>query len=167
MRLVPVLLLLAALVLSGCSDGAGDDPDPDPDVPDGDAGGDGSDADADDDADPDGGDGDVGDDNGTEPRDPVTWDVSIEGNDFVDGSLTIQVGDTVVWTHRDSSVPHTVTADDGAFDSGSSPAQYMTEVSNPEFSFTFDETGEFPYHCEVHASMTDTITVLERSDATP
>lgn len=174
MRL-PALLLLAALALSGClggdDHGAAGDPSGDgPDAPDDGAGTPDDGGPGGDQADPDdGGEGGAGGDesNATEPRDPVTWRITIRGNDFVDGSLTVQAGDTVVWTHQDGTTPHTVTADDGAFDSGSSPAQYMTEVNNAEFSHTFDEVGEFPYHCAVHPSMRDTVTVLERHDATP
>ena len=38
---------------------------------------------------------------------------------------------------------------------------------NTEFTHSFEDVGEFGYHCEVHQSMTDTITVLERFDGTP
>lgn len=88
-----------------------------------------------------------------EPRPAQVFDIDIEGNDFVDGSLTVQRGDTVRWTQRDLA-QHTVTQDDGAFDSGT-----MTVLSAP-FEVTFDEAGDFPYHCDIHASMTDTITVV-------
>jgi plastocyanin len=97
------------------------------------------------------------------PRGPVTWDVPIRGSAFVGGTLTVQAGDTVRWTHEDGTTPHTVTADDGEFDSG-----YMLE--GPllgEYEFTFDEVAAFPYHCDVHPSMQNTITVLERFDGTP
>ena len=87
------------------------------------------------------------------PRPAQTFDVDIEGNDFVDGSLTVQKGDTVRWTQRDVA-QHTVTADGGSFDSGT-----LTLVA-PTFTFKFDAVGSFPYHCEVHGSMTDTITVV-------
>ena len=92
------------------------------------------------------------------PPEPKTWEISIAGNKFVNGSLTIRVGDTVTWTHNDGTTPHTVTADDGEFDSGSCPgAQCMTSLANNEFSFTFTAAGVFPYHCEVHPAMTGTI----------
>lgn len=98
-------------------------------------------------------------------RDPVTWNVTLQGNDFVEGSLTVQRGDTVRWLHRDGTTPHTVSADGGEFDSGS---PFMIQAPTRDtFQFTFDDGGEFPYHCQVHSSMTDAITVLERSDAVP
>jgi plastocyanin len=50
------------------------------------------------------------------------------------------------------SPDHTVTADDDSFDSG-------TLSNGDTFEQTFDEAGEFAYHCEIHSSMTGTITV--------
>jgi len=46
----------------------------------------------------------------------------------------------------------TVTADDGAFDSGSL-------AGGKSFSFTFDEAGTFAYHCNIHQSMTGRVVV--------
>ncbi len=130
---------------------------------------------------PAGGDGDDGDDPApaepaapSEPaapapkRDPVTWDITISGNDFVEGTITIQIGDTVRWTHEDGTTPHTVTADDDSFHSGDCPGpDCMTQALNDEFEETFETIGDFAYHCQVHPSMTDTITVLERWDESP
>lgn len=89
---------------------------------------------------------------------PRTWDLDITDNSFPDGSIEIRAGDTVRWTHKGSN-PHTVTADDGAFDSGSgTPVAWMR--GGDTFEFTFTVAGSFAYHCEVHGSMTGTITVL-------
>jgi plastocyanin len=90
------------------------------------------------------------------PRPSQTFDVSIQGNAFVDGTKTIQKGDTVRWTQKDSTA-HTVTSDDGtSFDSGNMIAVGPTST----FSHKFDVVGDFPYHCEVHPSMKATITVV-------
>ncbi len=51
-----------------------------------------------------------------------------------------------------SGGPHTVTADDGAFDE-ELPDGETISVTMPS------EAGEYPYHCEIHPSMTATITV--------
>lgn len=91
------------------------------------------------------------------PRPAQTIDVDIQGNQFVDGSPTIQKGDTVRWTQRDTAT-HTVTADDGSFDSGNLFANVPTRST---FSRTFDAVGDVAYHCEVHPSMTGTITVVQ------
>jgi plastocyanin len=70
---------------------------------------------------------------------------------FAPAELTVPVGTTVTWTNQDSA-PHTVTADDGAFDSGR-----MDQGAT--FSFTFDTAGTYAYHCDFHPNMTATITV--------
>ena len=70
--------------------------------------------------------------------------VPIANFSFNPGELVIPVGTTLVWTNQDGA-PHTATSDDGVFGSdllGNADA----------FSFTFDETGEFPYFCEIHGS---------------
>lgn len=90
----------------------------------------------------------------TAPRAAKTFDIDIRGNDFVDGTLTVQKGDTVRWTQRDVA-QHTVTADGGAFDSGT------LLLASPPFAFKFDAVGSFPYHCEIHPGMTAAITVVQ------
>ena len=91
------------------------------------------------------------------PRASQTFDINIQGNTFVDGTKTIQKGDTVRWTQKDSST-HTVTSDDGSsFDSGNMIVVGPTST----FSNAFDAVGEFAYHCEIHSGMKATITVVE------
>jgi len=71
-----------------------------------------------------------------------------------DASLTIDAGDTVIWTFTDGA-PHSVTSDTGSnetFDSGTLPA-------SSTYQYTFTEAGVNDYHCEVHPSMVGTITV--------
>ena len=65
--------------------------------------------------------------------------------------ITVPVGTTVV-VRNDDSAGHTWTADDGAFDSGFIDG-------GGTFEFTFTEAGTFAFHCEVHPSMTGTVTV--------
>jgi plastocyanin len=63
---------------------------------------------------------------------------------FQPQTVTINAGDTVVWTNN-GQVQHTVTADDNSFDSGLlSPGQ--------TFSQTFNTPGTFPYHCSIHGA---------------
>jgi plastocyanin len=77
--------------------------------------------------------------------------VSIANFSFTPAKLSISVGTTVFWTNNDT-VTHTVTADQGAFDSGDlSPGN--------TFSFTFSKAGTYPYHCNIHSSMVGTIVV--------
>jgi plastocyanin len=67
--------------------------------------------------------------------------------------VTIQVGGKVTWLNQDPA-PHTATADDGSFDTG-------TLEQGKLRSETFKEAGSFPYHCTIHPQMTGTIEVVE------
>ena len=77
--------------------------------------------------------------------------VTISGFAFGPAAVTVTAGSMITWTNQDSAA-HTVTADDGSFDS-SSLAQGAT------FSQTFSTAGTVTYHCKIHPSMTGTITV--------
>jgi plastocyanin len=60
-------------------------------------------------------------------------------------------GNIVSWTNDDST-EHTVTADDGSFDSGPiSPGD--------TFENTMDSPGDFGYHCAIHPFMTGVVIV--------
>ena len=72
-------------------------------------------------------------------------------NAFAPSPLTVAVGATVAWTNADS-VPHTATADGGAWNSG-------TIAPGGTFSRTFTSAGSFTYHCTIHPGMVGTITV--------
>jgi plastocyanin len=65
----------------------------------------------------------------------------------------VKVGDTVEWDWVDPEQPHTVTADDGTFDSGA------PQSKGSVFKFTFTRAGTYPYKCQIHPSMTGKITV--------
>jgi plastocyanin len=68
--------------------------------------------------------------------------VDIVDFDYRPGMVTINAGDTVTWT-QSGDAPHTVTADDGSFDSGE-----LTTGGN--FSMRFDEAGTYRYYCTLH-----------------
>jgi outer membrane biosynthesis protein TonB len=82
---------------------------------------------------------------------PIKKAVSISGFSFEPSSITVSAGTTVVWTNQDPT-NHTITANDGSFDSG--PVS-----SNGSYSHTFDQAGSFSYHCNIHPSMQGTIVV--------
>jgi plastocyanin len=63
---------------------------------------------------------------------------------FTPAQLTVKVGTTVVWTSEDD-VPHTVSADDGSFDSGNMK-------KGDTFEFTFTKAGQYPYYCAYHGT---------------
>jgi len=77
--------------------------------------------------------------------------VSIVNFAYDPNPTTVAVGDTVTWTNNDG-VPHTVTANDGSFQSG-------TLQPGASFSFTFTAPGSFDYHCEFHANMSGQVVV--------
>lgn len=108
----------------------------------------------------------------TGPREPVTWEVIVDDNTFSPSELTIKVGDTVVW-RSEGDAPHTVTADNGSFDSHPDCTPPLGPLVNPcmgngdSFSVTFDAVGEVPYHCKVHGPQTGTIAVVAEYEGTP
>lgn len=66
-------------------------------------------------------------------------------------STAVAKGDTVVWTNQ-MSMNHTVTADDGSFDSG-------VLGKDKSFSQVFQNAGSVDYHCDIHPNMTGKIVV--------
>jgi plastocyanin len=78
-------------------------------------------------------------------------EVRIDGFAFAPPTLEVTVGTEVTWTNHDPEI-HTVTADDGSFDS---------EVlgSGAAFSTRFRQAGRFTYLCEIHPSMTGVVKV--------
>jgi plastocyanin len=68
--------------------------------------------------------------------------VNITNNKFEPSELTVKAGTTVTFNNT-SNRTHTVTADDGSFDSGSLLGGAM-------FEFNFTEPGEYPYYCDIH-----------------
>ena len=77
-------------------------------------------------------------------------------NNFDFGDLTVQAGESVVFTNSDS-VPHTVTAGNpgapsGAFDSG-------VFGTGQSFATTFATPGEYELFCVLHPNMTGVVTV--------
>jgi plastocyanin len=89
----------------------------------------------------------------------VTVPVAIAGFAFDPSSLTINVGDTVMWTNNDGA-SHTSSSDTGIWNSG-------TLMLGQTFSFTFNTAGTFPYHCGFHGFMTASITVKAAASPTP
>lgn len=86
----------------------------------------------------------------------ATVDVSIRDSFFDPEQVTVQVGDTVRWTHG-GFLTHTATSDAaGLWDSG------FLSFGAPPFSITFTSPGIFPYHCTIHRvlGMTGTIEVV-------
>ena len=79
-----------------------------------------------------------------------TYNIEIVKKAYPDDTKVAR-GDTVIWTNR-MNMKHTVTANNGEFDSG----PFGTGES---FSQVFDTAGAFPYHCEIHEEMVGKVTV--------
>jgi len=67
--------------------------------------------------------------------------------------VVVAVGGKVIWQNQDTA-PHTATADDGSFDTG-------TIEKGKLGSETFKEAGTFTYFCEIHPTMHGTVEVVE------
>jgi plastocyanin len=73
---------------------------------------------------------------------------------FQPARLTVRPGTTVAWSNR-GQVIHTVTAEDGSFDSG--------EIDSGQTgSITFSRPGTYRYHCTPHPFMKGEIVVSEQ-----
>ena len=80
---------------------------------------------------------------------PVT--VNIQDDAFEPATTSIAPGTTVTWVNNDDEA-HTVTADEGLFDSGRLDP-------GDSYSVWFDGSGTVAYHCEPHPHMTGSIEI--------
>jgi plastocyanin len=77
--------------------------------------------------------------------------VTVQGFAFSPDDLTVSAGTTVTWTNQDG-FDHTTSADDDTWNGALSGG-------GGSFEFTFHTAGTFEYHCNIHPTMTGTITV--------
>lgn len=68
--------------------------------------------------------------------------------------VIVQIGGKVTWLNQDSA-PHTATAEDGSFDTG-------TLEEGKLKSETFKQAGTYDYICEIHPDMHGTVEVVEK-----
>lgn len=95
---------------------------------------------------------DKGADGDTDPGDSGDdGDLAIEDFEFVLQPVT--AGAEVTFANRDSA-PHTLTADDGSFDTGSVSGGDST-------TFTAPGAGDYSIVCTIHPDITGTLTVEE------
>jgi plastocyanin len=81
--------------------------------------------------------------------------VTIRDFEFVQKTVTVNVGDSVTWTNQGPTT-HTATAKDGSFDSGNLN-------KGGSFSHKFTKAGTFNYFCKPHPFMTAKIVVTGAS----
>lgn len=81
----------------------------------------------------------------------ITNQVNIKDMAFTPDSITVAKGTKVTWVNNDGAA-HTVTADDGSFNSGNL-------TNSKSFSQTFNTPGTYKYHCTLHSGMTGVVIV--------
>jgi plastocyanin len=77
---------------------------------------------------------------------------ALEISGFQFGATTVGAGGQVTVSNRDGA-PHTVTADEGAFDSGQVGGGSTGAFVAPS------QPGTYGFHCEIHPDMAGTLTV--------
>jgi plastocyanin len=75
-----------------------------------------------------------------------TTKVTMQNSTFSPASVTVMETGSILWVNNDGVV-HTVTADNGSFDSGDIQP-------GSSFGWTFTTIGPHPYHCKYHPEMT-------------
>ena len=85
-----------------------------------------------------------------------TKSVEIKDNAFNPSILTVKTGATVTWFNNDT-VTHTVTSDDGSFQSSGNISPGQT------YSVTFNNARSFHYHDSINPQMTAQIVVQSGS----
>lgn len=97
-------------------------------------------------------------------------EVVLRGGQFVPQEQYVGEGDTVIWIHDDGGTAHSVTADDGSFDSNPACApntQDQCLKAGQSFSHQFIKTGRYPYFSKLHGGpggqgMSGVIIVVEK-----
>lgn len=81
--------------------------------------------------------------------------------------FAVQAGTTILFANVGGK-PHTLTADDGSFDSGVvTPGAEGGRFAGTNATFRVTKPGTFNFHCEVHPVMKGTITVQGEARAGP
>ncbi|MBE0447129.1 MAG: cupredoxin family copper-binding protein [Actinobacteria bacterium] len=78
-------------------------------------------------------------------------DVQMKNFSFQPSEIRVSPGREVTWINNDPTT-HTVTAEDGSFDSGNLE-------QGEGFSFIFKEKGTFKYYCAIHPGMRGQVVV--------
>ncbi|MBM7857457.1 amicyanin, partial [Lentzea nigeriaca] len=87
--------------------------------------------------------------------------VEIMGYAFQPATLTINAGDTVVWTNHDTA-PHNVVVTNGP-EKFTSPTLQQGQT----YTYTFTKPGTYSYYCSIHPDMKASVTVNGSTTTTP
>jgi plastocyanin len=89
--------------------------------------------------------------NQTPPPNANEVTVQLIGFKFDPADIEVSAGTKVTWVNNDPA-RHTVTFDNGEFDTGDFP-------HGDSRSYVFNKAGNYTYHCTVHPSMKGSVTV--------
>jgi plastocyanin len=83
------------------------------------------------------------------------------GTHYEPANIAIPAGTTIVWFNDDTDQPHTVTS--GASESEDSGSVFDSGFMSVGafFQHTFEEAGDFDYHCEVHPWASGSVSVSD------
>ena len=90
-----------------------------------------------------------------------THNVTINNFAFSPQTLTIKKADTVVWTNLET-VPHIVISYGEI--SGATKLKSPKLSQEQTYTYVFNESGKFPYRCDIHPAMKGTIIVENREE---
>lgn len=97
--------------------------------------------------------------------------VSIARFEYSPDVARVSTGDTVYWQWDGTDRNHSVTADDGSFDSDPGKSSGISHSTSDLFQKRFDNPGTWTYHCKVHSFMRGTVQVegtpVGQADTTP
>jgi len=77
----------------------------------------------------------------------TTYVITMPGNSFSPDTLTISVGDTVLWSNTDSKAHTTTSGANGVADNIWNSGNMIPGAT---FSYVFTQAGNYPYYCIYH-----------------
>lgn len=95
-------------------------------------------------------------------------EVVIRDGQFQPQKTFLGEGDTLLFIHDDGNVAHTVTADDGSFDSSpncTDGSQTDCLEAGESWKREFTTTGRFPYHSKTNPDVKGEVVVVEKGSA--
>lgn len=87
--------------------------------------------------------------------------MTIEGSRYIPSTLTVRVGDSIVWVNKDL-FPHTATSSAAATSAApSASAVFDSQAIAPEQAWTYKASakGDYAYVCLYHPTMKGTLRV--------
>ena len=91
--------------------------------------------------------------------------ISIDSSGYKLSNIKIQLGSTVVWTNQDT-VDHTIMTGNMDGSQSHSTSDNKSELMSPvlkngeSYSYTFNEVGNYSYHCSRHPSDKGNVAVV-------